>query len=224
MLVYIIRRFGQSVFAIAVMAILVFVGVFVIGNPVDILISPDATQADMEAAVIRLGLDKPLWQQFFHYAGGVLRGQYLETDFASFIAWRDWDFPDATVKNCFALGALRGSDGAFLLGVMGPHTMNAGRIYFPGGTPDPSDIAEGKVDLEGSVRRLLDRLGLPFEPVCVEFHKTARPVHTASSEQVRRPINREGLEQWRHYEPWLAPLRTEIGDTLEFSRKTNVNH
>jgi peptide/nickel transport system permease protein len=74
MLVYIIRRFGQSVFAIAVMAILVFVGVFVIGNPVDILISPDATQADMEAAVIRLGLDKPLWQQFFHYAGGVLRG------------------------------------------------------------------------------------------------------------------------------------------------------
>jgi peptide/nickel transport system permease protein len=74
MLVYIIRRFGQSVFAIAVMAILVFVGVFVIGNPVDILISPEATQADMEAAVIRLGLDKPLWQQFFHYAAGVLRG------------------------------------------------------------------------------------------------------------------------------------------------------
>lgn len=74
MLVYVIRRFGQSVFAIAVMAILVFVGVFVIGNPVDILISPDATQADMEAAVIRLGLDKPLWQQFFHYAAGVARG------------------------------------------------------------------------------------------------------------------------------------------------------
>lgn len=74
MLVYVIRRFGQSVFAIAVMAILVFVGVFVIGNPVDILISPEATQADMEAAVIRLGLDKPLWQQFFHYAAGVARG------------------------------------------------------------------------------------------------------------------------------------------------------
>lgn len=65
-------------------------------------------------------------------------------------------------------------------------------------------------DLEGSVRRLLDGLGLPFEPACVEFHRTARRVHTASSEQVRRPINREGLDQWRHYEPWLAPLRTAL--------------
>lgn len=65
-------------------------------------------------------------------------------------------------------------------------------------------------DLEGSVRRLLDHLGLPFEPACVEFHKTTRRVHTASSEQVRRPINREGLEQWRHYEPWLAPLRSAL--------------
>lgn len=86
-------------------------------------------------------------------AGPVLQGQYLETDFASFIAWRDWDFPDAGMRNCFALGALRGSDGAFLLGVMGTHTMNSGRIYFPGGTPDLSDIVDSRVDLEASVRR-----------------------------------------------------------------------
>ncbi len=61
-------------------------------------------------------------------------------------------------------------------------------------------------DLEGSVRRLLEFCGLDFEPACVEFHKTERSVRTASSEQVRRPIFKEGLDQWRHFEPWLGPL------------------
>jgi peptide/nickel transport system permease protein len=74
MLVYIIRRLGQSLLAVAVMAVLVFVGVYVIGNPVDILISPEATQLDRDAAVARLGLDKPLWEQFFLYIGDVLQG------------------------------------------------------------------------------------------------------------------------------------------------------
>jgi tetratricopeptide (TPR) repeat protein len=67
-------------------------------------------------------------------------------------------------------------------------------------------------DLEGSVRRLLDFCGLDFEAACVEFHKTERSVRTASSEQVRRPIFREGLDQWRHFEPWLAPLALALGD------------
>jgi hypothetical protein len=62
-------------------------------------------------------------------------------------------------------------------------------------------------DLEGSVRRLLEHCGLPFEPACLEFWKTERSVRTASSEQVRRPIFREGLDQWRHFEPWLGPLK-----------------
>jgi len=65
-------------------------------------------------------------------------------------------------------------------------------------------------DLEGSVRRVLEFLGLQFEPACLEFHKTARGVRTLSSEQVRRPIYREGLHQWRKYEPWLGPLRTAL--------------
>jgi hypothetical protein len=69
-------------------------------------------------------------------------------------------------------------------------------------------------DLEGSVRRLLEFCGLEFEPACVEFHKTERSVRTASSEQVRQPIYREGLDQWRHYEPWLADLRAALGDAL----------
>jgi hypothetical protein len=69
-------------------------------------------------------------------------------------------------------------------------------------------------DLEGSVRRLLDHCGLAFEPGCVEFHKTARSVRTPSSEQVRRPIFRDGLHQWKQFEPHLGPLKTALGDAL----------
>jgi hypothetical protein len=65
-------------------------------------------------------------------------------------------------------------------------------------------------DLEGSVRRMLTFCGLEFEPQCVEFHKTERSVRTASSEQVRQPIFREGLDQWKHYEPWLASRRSAM--------------
>jgi tetratricopeptide (TPR) repeat protein len=67
-------------------------------------------------------------------------------------------------------------------------------------------------DLEGGVRRILDYCGLPFEPGCVEFHNTRRSVRTPSSEQVRQPIFRDGLDQWRKYEPWLDPLAEALGD------------
>ena len=67
-------------------------------------------------------------------------------------------------------------------------------------------------DFEPQVRRILDFCALDFEPACLEFHKTARRVHTASSEQVRRPINTEGLEQWRRFEPWLGPLAQALGE------------
>jgi len=66
-------------------------------------------------------------------------------------------------------------------------------------------------DLEASVRRLLGYCGLPFEPACVEFHKTERSVRTASSEQVRQPIYREGLDQWRNFEAYLGPLKAALG-------------
>jgi len=69
-------------------------------------------------------------------------------------------------------------------------------------------------DLEGNVRRILEFCGLEFEPACVEFHKTERSVRTASSEQVRQPINRSGLEQWKNFEPWLGPLKEALGDAL----------
>jgi len=69
-------------------------------------------------------------------------------------------------------------------------------------------------DLEGSVGRILDYCGLPPEPACLEFYRTERSIRTASSEQVRQPIYREGLDQWRHFEPWLGPLRAALGDAL----------
>ncbi|MAB10309.1 tetratricopeptide repeat-containing sulfotransferase family protein [Hyphomonas sp.] len=69
-------------------------------------------------------------------------------------------------------------------------------------------------DLEGQVRRLLDYCGLPFDERCVNFHQTERAVRTASSEQVRRPINKAGLEQWRPYEAHLGPLKTALGPGL----------
>lgn len=88
-------------------------------------------------------------------AGDVFRGAYLETDFASLLAWRDWGFPDSRIRNNFAVPAVRSADGAFLLGVMGAHTANAGRVYFPCGTPDPDDVQGDKVDLDASLRREL---------------------------------------------------------------------
>ena len=66
-------------------------------------------------------------------------------------------------------------------------------------------------DLESHVRHMLEFLGLPFEPACLEFYKTERSVRTASSEQVRMPIFKEGTDQWRNFEPWLGPLRTALG-------------
>ena len=69
-------------------------------------------------------------------------------------------------------------------------------------------------DPERAIRELLERCGLPFEPQCLSFHENSRAVRTASAEQVRRPIFRDGIDQWRHYEPWLGPLQSALGEVL----------
>jgi len=69
-------------------------------------------------------------------------------------------------------------------------------------------------DFEPQVRRLLDHCGLEFEPGCLEFHKTDRAVRTASSEQVRQPLSRKGVDAWRKFEPYLTPLKTALGPEL----------
>jgi Sulfotransferase family len=69
-------------------------------------------------------------------------------------------------------------------------------------------------DLQGEVRRLLDHLGLPFEENCLRFHENNRAFDSASNEQVRMPIFSDGIERWRHYEPWLGPLKKALEPVL----------
>jgi 8-oxo-dGTP pyrophosphatase MutT (NUDIX family) len=99
-----------------------------------------------------------------HYAieQRVLRGASFETDYASFLAWREWDCCDAGVFNIFSATALRSADGAYLVGRMAPSTSIAGQWLFPCGTPDPKDIdAAGMLDLAGSAgRELSEETGL----------------------------------------------------------------
>jgi hypothetical protein len=70
-------------------------------------------------------------------------------------------------------------------------------------------------DTEGEVRRLLDYCGLPFEENCLRFYENERAVRTASSEQVRQPIYRDGVDHFRHYEAWLGPLKAALGPVLD---------
>jgi 8-oxo-dGTP pyrophosphatase MutT (NUDIX family) len=95
---------------------------------------------------------------------GVFRGAYRRTRYSAFLTARDFGFPDGTSRNAFSMGALRSRDGAFLLGVMGAHTANPGKIYFAAGTPDLSDVVDGAVDLSGSVaREIREETGLAPE-------------------------------------------------------------
>src|SRR6266850_563464 len=116
-------------------------------------------RADIEAHFAVQQREKPIWNGRIllardpDFSADRFSACYFETDFASFLAWRDWGCPDKDVFNGFGMGALRCSDGAFILGEMGQHTANAGRIYFPSGTPDLDDIADGAVDMAGSVTR-----------------------------------------------------------------------
>jgi 8-oxo-dGTP pyrophosphatase MutT (NUDIX family) len=120
----------------------------------------EARRAEIDAHFVLAQREKPsLWNGRVllgrnpAFTRGRFSADYFEADFASFLAWRDWGFPDRDVFNGFGMGALRCADGAFLLGEMGHHTANAGRIYFPSGTPDLDDIKGNAVDISGSVVR-----------------------------------------------------------------------
>jgi hypothetical protein len=92
---------------------------------------------------------------------GALRGRCFETDYASLLAGLTWGDIGRHVKACFGVAALMGSDGAFVVGRMAPHTRNAGQIYFPSGSFDRKDVTAGKLDILGTIlRELREETGL----------------------------------------------------------------
>lgn len=153
--------------------------------------------------------------------GDTMRGAFLEADYASFVAWQRWGREDVGIHDCFAAAAIQSADGAFLLGVMGSHTYNAGQIYFPCGTPDPSDIAEGsKVDFDFSVRReLREETGLDPDLLAVEPGWTLVFEGTliAAIKVMRSPLAAEPLRALilenmaRERQPELADIRIVRG-------------
>lgn len=111
----------------------------------------DERRVEIDAAFAKMQRDKPaLWNGrvllLHRYAldGDFMRGAFLEADYASFTAWQKLGRPASSIHDCFGAAAIQSADGAFLLGVMGAHTFNAGQSYFPCGTPDPDDISGGK--------------------------------------------------------------------------------
>lgn len=85
-------------------------------------------------------------------AGGVLSARFMVTDYASFVAWRDWGRPDSTVWSCFGVPLVISADGGLLIGVMGGWTLNAGKAYPPSGSLEPRDVMpDGNIDLLGSM-------------------------------------------------------------------------
>ncbi|HEY8380643.1 MAG TPA: NUDIX hydrolase [Microvirga sp.] len=117
----------------------------------------DANWAEKLARVPQMFDGRVLLLREVEIDGGKCRATYFETGFKAFLGWRDLGYPDPTIGNGYAMGALVGSDGAFVCGVMGGGTANAGRVYFPSGTPDLSDLTpDHRVDLASSVTRELE--------------------------------------------------------------------
>jgi len=150
----------------------------------DLCVSPwrwpfaDARRSEIDGHFAKLKRKTPqLWNGRVllgrdpHFTSDTFSAEYFETDFASFIAWRDWGFPDASVFNGFGMGALRTRDGAYALGEMAAHTVNAGKVYFPAGTPDLNDIRDGRVDIAASVaREVAEETGLTVADYQVSDH------------------------------------------------------
>ena len=164
----------------------------------------------------------------------VFRGAYLETDFKAFLAWRDFGFPSAGVRNGFGMAALSSSDGAFIMGEMSAHTANAGVVYFASGTPDPQDVRDGRVDIEESVRRELEEeMGLSSQDVSFDpgFTLVMDAVRVGFMKRVRAPepadvlVARIEAFLRTEREPELAGLHVvrstaEIGPAVQLSAAT----
>jgi 8-oxo-dGTP pyrophosphatase MutT (NUDIX family) len=163
-----------------------------------------------------------------------LNGTSFLANYKSFIAWRDFGFPDPSIFNVFAMAALRSADGAFLLGEMGPTTASAGRIYFPAGTPDENDLKDGTIDFEGSVlRELKEETGLSqndvrldpdwsvvFQGPYIACMKTIRSALTAAElvTRVDAFLAQEAAPELARLKPVFSPADLEPDHMPEFVR------
>jgi hypothetical protein len=164
----------------------------------------------------------------------VFRGAYLETAFSAFLYWRDIGLPPAGVRNGFGMACLSSADGAFVLGEMGPHTANAGAVYFASGTPDPSDVRDGRVDVEGSIGRELgeetglDPAGLTFDPgmtLVMDSRRVGFMKRVRSPETAEALVARIGAFLAHDSEPELARMHVirharEIGPAVQVTAAT----
>jgi 8-oxo-dGTP pyrophosphatase MutT (NUDIX family) len=184
----------------------------------------DAHWADLTTANPRLYNGRVLLQHHGRVESDgaclVYRAAYLETEYKAFLAWRDFGHPDASVRNCFAMAALSSADGAFIVGEMAAHTANAGRVYFPAGTPDPKDVRDGSVDLEASaLRELAEETGLAEAGVTVDPSWTllTQAHRVACMKPIRSPEPAAALAaRIRHFlaaepEPELARVHVIFG-------------
>lgn len=157
----------------------------------------DARWAELTAAKPALFDGRVLLSRDLAIADDVLGGTSFETGYKPFLCWREFGYPGEPVKNLFAMPALRGSDGAFLLGRMSAGTANAGRLYFPAGTPEPADVGgDGFVDYEASIlRELEEETGIEPGEVTLDARWTivfAGPL-VACMKVVRSPVTAAAL-------------------------------
>jgi hypothetical protein len=171
--------------------------------------------ATRRQATPQLWNGRVLLMRGFAIADGTLRGTYFETGFADFLAWRDWDFPDPGIVNCFPMGALRASDGAWLMGVMSNSTANPGRIYFAAGTPDRHDVRGDTVDLVGNIlREIREETGLtaPDLMVAPGWHAVVDGQRVAMMKPVEVPFPAQEarMRMLRHLESEAEPELSDI--------------
>ncbi len=163
--------------------------------------------AALQRAKPRLFNGRVLVMSDWEIVGDTLRGDFFETDYASFRSWLDWGCPPAGAYDCFAAACVVSADGAVIFGEMAAHTSNAGQVYFPCGTPDRDDVIGGKVDLLHScTRELKEETGFDAAEFSAEpgWHIVELPSRIVAVKLLRSRHDAETLRAQA-----LAHLRSE---------------